>query len=73
MDSVIGGNPLDHLAVIVRLHGDWGFEFRAVGATLDHEWESPFQGRYAHSVVNDGGLSRKTGPPESAQMRGGMT
>jgi len=39
VDGVICGDFLDRLAATDRLHGDSGFELRAVGAALAHCWE----------------------------------
>ena len=59
VDGVIGGDLLDRLAATDRLHGDSGLEFGTVGAALAHEWETPFQGRYPASEVNDGTCPEK--------------
>ena len=54
MNGVISIDLLDRLEATDRLHGDSGLEFGTVGAALAHEWETPFQGRYPASEVNDG-------------------
>ena len=59
VDGVIRGDLLDRLAATDRLHGDSGLEFGTVGAALAHEWETPFQGRYPASEVNDGTCPEK--------------
>jgi hypothetical protein len=65
VDGVVASDLLDRLSATDRLHGDPDLELGAVSAALTHWWE-PLSGAVPRLRGERWGLSRKTGPPQSA-------
>jgi hypothetical protein len=63
MDCVINGDLLDRLAATDRIHGDLGFELRAVGAALAYRWEI-LSGALSSLRGERWELNRKTRAPQ---------